>query len=319
MPKSSFSIFRAIVVLTGVLALALFIESGRVETIIASDTGFPYSLAHKYLAFSNGIKDHFDGSVTVTPGGTSSSTQNSDGNTGGSTTPPKPFTIPSKPYTTLIAGDSFIADRLGQVLEQQLSTYADFTLYRRGAYSTGLSRPDYFNWDTEITNLLATDHPNVVVIMFGANDAQDIRFLTGSASIHYGTPEWDEEYKKRIGTFLDILYDHNAMVYWIGMPITEAPTYRAKMEHLDSLYEEVIKNHSNARFVSTWDLLKDAKGNYNAYLPNDAGQMRLARNSDGIHVTEFGAQLMVRGVTTLMSKELTLKIKPAANASSTSE
>jgi len=40
--------------------------------------------------------------------------------------------------------------------------------------SSGLSRPDYFDWDLEGEKLISVHNPDIVVAIFGANDNQKL-------------------------------------------------------------------------------------------------------------------------------------------------
>lgn len=191
------------------------------------------------------------------------------------------------PFTVLIAGDSFVNGGVGVELERALIKCASTTVYRASKPSTGLSRRDYFDWRQEIKNLLSEHKPNVVYIMFGANDGQGIP-LEGNKAVYYGTPEWDSVYAERVKDFMDILSQANVEVFWIGNPIARSGDYRGKMEKLNEIYSSSSVQYQNIKFISLWDSLKDSNGNYSDYLPNDKGLMQLARESDGIHVTDFG-------------------------------
>jgi len=204
------------------------------------------------------------------------------------------------PFTILIAGDSFVNGGVGVELERALLGCVSTTVYRTSKPSTGLSRRDYFDWREEIKELLALRQPNVVYVMFGANDGQGIP-LEGNKAVYYGTPEWDSLYFSRVSEFMDILSKENVEVFWIGNPIARSSDYREKMEKLNSIYASSSAKYENIKFISLWETLKDSKGNYSDYLPDNKGVMRLARESDGIHVTDFG------GIIT--SKEIILKVQ----------
>ena len=46
-----------------------------------------------------------------------------------------------------------------------------------GRIASGLERPDVFNWFTHVRDVMETDKPRAVVLMFGGND--DHGFMTG--------------------------------------------------------------------------------------------------------------------------------------------
>ena len=62
----------------------------------------------------------------------------------GATQPAKITRI--KPKKVLIAGDSMILEGFGFALERALKKFPGLSVVRAGKYSTGLSRPDYFDW-----------------------------------------------------------------------------------------------------------------------------------------------------------------------------
>ena len=198
------------------------------------------------------------------------------------------------PYRILIIGDSFIAERFGPELEKSLLSYDQVTVFRQGVYSTGLSRPDYFDWNAEISNLLTERQSNVVIVMFGANDAQDLRAIDGPTVSHYGAADWNTEYAKRASEFIDGIASDDCKIFWIGNPIARDDYYLNRMLNLNSVYEAECKKEKNCQYISTWEMLTDKNGDYSAYLPDETGKNYLARASDGIHPTLFGAQILVK-------------------------
>ncbi len=212
---------------------------------------------------------------------------------------PAPFSIISPPYNILIVGDSFIAESFGPALEKELFSFKDAQVFRRGIYSTGFSRPDYFNWEDEINKLILEKKPNIAFVMFGANDGQDQTSFDKTV-IHYGDEEWNPEYGRRVGRFLRILENNQIFVFWIGNPIARDQYYADKMANLNSVYQSVCREYLNCLYLDTWDILATAEGKYAAYLTDESGQRRLARASDGIHATAFGSQIMLKEIMAMI-------------------
>jgi hypothetical protein len=228
--------------------------------------------------------------------------------------PPKEIKLvikPSSPFKILIVGDSFIAvsGGVGEILEKELLNYEDLTVKRVGKVSSGLSRPDYFNWPFEVNSLVQQYKPNIVVIMIGSNDAQSITTLDGALIANYGSGNWNEEYSKRVSDFLNIFGENNITVFWIGLPIMRDKNYSTKMQNLNSIYAAEVKKYENYYFLPTADLLADANGNYTAYLTDENGKYRLARQSDGIHLTYFGGQMVIEEIIKKMKETLELQLK----------
>ena len=98
--------------------------------------------------------------------------------------------------------------------------------------STGLTRPDYFDWPAELTTDLKSAQPQVVVVMIGANDAQD--FL-GPPDTPYASPKWNDLYAQRVAQFMQFASSGGAAVVWVGMPPMQNPGLSAQMADLNDI------------------------------------------------------------------------------------
>ena len=87
----------------------------------------------------------------------------------------------------LVVGDSVGLD-LGQALVADLANTGVVVPVLDGRVDTGLSRPDYFNWPAELQIDITNSHPNLIVVMIGANDPQPL--VDSSGAVAYGTPAW---------------------------------------------------------------------------------------------------------------------------------
>ena len=313
---------KAIIIIVSVLIVVLFYESKRIESISPGiKNPVLKQLAVSFASSSEGIKSFlgltdffkneeiFWSNLKKSPKIFSYSENNNQKNNIPISTP-IPTLLPLKltaPYKIIIVGDSFIAERFGPQLEKIFLLYKDTEVYRKGIYSTGLSRPDYFDWNKQLKEIISEQKPNVAVVMFGANDGQDQRTLDGKV-IHYGNVEWNIEYAKRVSAFLDIMRENNIFVFWIGNPIARDDYYKRKMETQNSIYEAESQKYNNVVYISTQNMLLDANGKYSAYLPDENGKMQLARTSDGIHTTVFGAEILVNGVLNEIKKKMELEL-----------
>lgn len=214
------------------------------------------------------------------------------------------------PFRILIMGDSFvvIGGGLGDPLERALLGYKDVVVDRLGRTSSGLAKPEYFNWELTAEEAIRNYQPNIAVVMLGSNDAQSLVDSSG-AVIKYGMEGWDQEYTSRVISFLDILEKNNVMTFWIGLPIMRSPTFSPKMNHLSALYEGIIKQQKNVYFISIWNLLADKDGDYTAYLPDDNGLYKLARLTDGIHFQYFAGEIVAGETIRKMEEKINLEKK----------
>ena len=320
---------KSIIIIASVLLITLFYESKRIETLaIGIENSYFKSIALGYSSGSEKIKSSlglntffdkdrgFWKDLKKSPMLFNQPLENIvDTNPNHSPSPTPTEILPFKieaPYNILIVGDSFVAERFGYQIEKELILYKDTTVNRKGVYSTGLSRPDYFDWDKEINDLINSYKPNIAIVMFGANDGQDLRTLDGKV-IHYGEEAWNIEYSKRVASFLQNLTKNEVFVFWIGNPIPRDDYYLKKMQTLNSIYEDECKKSINALYVSTWYFLADSSGKFTNYLPDETGNKILARTSDGIHVTVFGANIMVKKVVQIIMERISLEVIQTKN------
>jgi len=316
---------KSIIIIASVLLITLFYESKRIETLAIGiensslkNIALSYSSGSEKIKTSLGLNTFFDKDQFFWKGLKKSpmllnnqlreNIVDTNPNQSPSPTPKEilPFKIEA-PYNFLIVGDSFVAERFGYQIEKELISYKDTTVNRKGVYSTGLSRPDYFDWDKEINDLINSYKPNIAIVMFGANDGQDLRTLDGKV-IHYGEEAWNIEYSKRVASFLQNLTKNEVFVFWIGNPIPRDDYYSKKMQTLNSIYEDECKKNINALYVSTWYFLADSNGKFTNYLPDETGNKKLARTSDGIHVTVFGANIIVKKVVQIIMEKISLEV-----------
>jgi hypothetical protein len=205
-----------------------------------------------------------------------------------STSPPT-TAPPRRPTAAVPLRLWIIGDSMAQVFGQSLvnasvdSGVVAATLDYR--ISTGLTRPDYFDWPAEVADRLPTLDPEVVVAMFGANDAQGL-ILDGSA-VPYGTPEWRTEYAMRVGALMDQLTAGGRPVLWVSQPPMRSESFSQKMRDLDAIYRHEASRRPAVTFVDSTPVLGDEAGAWTPYLPGSNGRT-LARQADGIHLSRAG-------------------------------
>jgi uncharacterized protein len=225
---------------------------------------------------------------------------------GGVTTTSAPSTqhpSAANPLRVLVVGDSIGLD-LGGSLINDLANTGVVTATLDGKESTGLTRPDYFNWPAELQGDLAKYNPQVVVIMIGANDPQD---FPGPPDIPYGTSQWTAMYTSRVAAFMQEATSGGASAIWVGMPPMQNPSLSSEMQTLDGIVSGQALKTPNVLYVDGWSVLGSAPGVYSAYLL-DNGQEVLAREPDGTHVAPGGAEILSQAVMATMTNQLHIQL-----------
>jgi uncharacterized protein len=217
-----------------------------------------------------------------------------NGGTTPTTVPPDPKEpTAAAPLRVLIVGDSIGLD-LGGPLQSDLAGTGVVNAALDARESTGLTRPDYFNWPAELTSDLKAEQPQVVIIMIGANDAQD--FL-GPPDVPYTSAQWNTLYAQRVSQFMQIAGSGGAAVVWVGMPPMQNPGLNAQMSDVNAVVQQqAVKAHPPVTYVSTDHSLGTAQGGYTAFITNGAGQVVNVRAPDGTHLTSGGGQVVAQQV-----------------------
>lgn len=208
----------------------------------------------------------------------------------------------------LVVGDSIGAD-LGIGMSRILDD-GRFVIKLDARESTGLARPDYFDWPSQVAKDLSTFHPNVVVAMFGANDDQG--FLVDETGIPFGTPEWKTEYARRVGGLMEGITGAGPGVVWVGMPPMSESSLSSSMRMMNGIFRAQAIAHPGSVYVDSWSLFSGPNGRYSAFLPNASGREELVRQPDGVHLTAAGDVRLGRHVLDVLEQ---LWKKPASSAS----
>jgi hypothetical protein len=209
--------------------------------------------------------------------------------------PPKkttPMRVPTPTHKLRVAvvGDSLAAG-LGALIERVLRpTLTRVT--KQGRISTGLARPDYFDWPAAMEAIENGYDPDLVIVMTGVNDNQGLQSPGGHLDTPIGTVQWPQAYQQRVQDFANIAVDRGAHLVWVGLPIVQDKDHWQLFQRQNDIFRRVSDQTPNMTFVDTWNLFsKD--GQYTAFY-RDGNQVELIRESDGIHFNGLGYELVSR-------------------------
>jgi hypothetical protein len=189
------------------------------------------------------------------------------------------------PLKVWLAGDSMI----GEVADAFLAHVAGNRTVAASddvQIGTGLARPDVYDWPAAIASAVTKGQPNVVVVMFGGNDDQDM--MAGSQYLVRGTPGWQAEYARRVGQVMSEVAVPGRMLVWLEMP----PVARTRLEQTRQIIDGILvaeaKAHPGVILVDSTPVVAP-RGTFTTYLPGASGQTVQVRASDGVHLTAAGA------------------------------
>jgi len=183
--------------------------------------------------------------------------------------------------------------------------------------SSGLCRPDFFNWPAQLQRQAKAFDAGAAAVMFGANDNQAVQTPSGKV-YQFETGGWKKEYRRRVSDAIQILFDQGVRrIYWIGQPIMPEATFNRQMKVLNDIYRSEIEKHPGVQYIDAYGLLSNGSGGYSQYLPDSDGEMQKVREADGEHLTYAGGLRIAEAVIAAVKKEwFTKKPKPEAGEAS---
>ncbi len=199
------------------------------------------------------------------------------------------------PATVFIVGDSD-AGTFGPYLQTLLDGTGVVETQLDYKVSSGLARPDFFDWPAEIDRQLPVVNPDIVVATFGGNDAQGLAVASGEFIV--GDPvtneaEWTAEYQQRVGAVMDQLLEGGRTLVWVGIPNDDNPDVTARMAIQDRAAKAAAAERPDVIFVDTWKRFSGRDGGWAEFVidPRD-GEGKDVRADDGFHLNTTGAEIL---------------------------
>lgn len=207
---------------------------------------------------------------------------------------PEPETpaAPAAPRKVLILGDSLAATGFGALLEKKLDAHPDIECTRKAKSSTGLARPDFYDWEAEARKQVEARKPDLVVVILGGNDGQDLTPKSGKGKrVTWKSDGWNDAYKTRVADFLKEIGAAERKVLWLGLPKSELNGFEGKLSIIRQVQSEAVADlGATATYLETTPFLSDAKGELLATATVGKRKDQDLREDDGIHFTMAGSQ-----------------------------
>ena len=225
------------------------------------------------------------------------------------TAPPVVPPSAENPAKVLVVGDSD-AGTFGPYLKELLDATGVAATTVDYKVSSGLARPDFFDWPAHLAETLPTEQPQIVVVTFGGNDGQGLSNADGSNPSEWNDPvskkdTWIAEYANRAGAVMDALAEGGRTVVWVGIPNDDNPEVTARMEVQNEGVKLALSTRPNVQFVDTWTMFSSGNGGWAEYAidPRD-GQGKDVRASDGFHLNENGAEILAVKIADVIKADL---------------
>jgi hypothetical protein len=222
---------------------------------------------------------------------------------------------PDKPLRIWLAGDSLAIVPAESILREVAGRPIEPIGEVEGRLSTGLERPDVYNWFTRVREVMRKEKPRAVVVMFGGND--DHGYLTGlpegQSITSFGSQAWRQEYRHRVATIMNAATRGGAYVVWIGLPITKNAEQTRRYDTINALVQsEAAKRPGRASYLDTYFFFAGKDGGYAQYIEDAAGRLVKMRADDGVHFERAAGDLIADKVLEQLEKRFDLRAKGSA-------
>jgi uncharacterized protein len=158
--------------------------------------------------------------------------------------------------------------------------------------STGLTRPDRFNWADEVKRIGDSFKPNLFVMTLGLNDRQSV--VMGGRVTLETSPDYPARYKERVTAVLRSAAASKAALLWVGLPAMRDPAPDKDAREKNKMVAEAIAEFGDPRlqYVPPWRLNEAGDDKFASFGPDSTGKMTQIRASDGEHFTPAGELLV---------------------------
>jgi uncharacterized protein len=198
---------------------------------------------------------------------------------------------------SLAAGLGYFAERVFRPRLVRVS--------RQGRISTGLARPDYFNWPLAMRRIVDAFDPDLVIVMLGENDHQSIQTVSGQTVAQLGTGDWPAAYRERVLQMMRIATSRGAKLVWAGLPMSSDVGRREHSRRQNDIYEVAGRLSPNVVYFDAWERFQAPRGGYTAYF-REGNHYLLIREGDGLHFNAAGYTILAREIAEVAAEEFGL-------------
>jgi hypothetical protein len=237
----------------------------------------------------------------TTAGGTSTTTAVTRPGTTAAASAPGALRTPTrdKPLRLWVGGDS-LAQVFGQSLVNASQATGLIAPKLHYEISSGLARPDFYDWPGALGDDVKAQKPEVVVMLLGANDAQGLMLPSGDPVPDVSDPRWSPEYRRRVGAVMDQLKADGRLVVWVGQPPMRSATFDARMKVVNAAYAAEAAERPWVVYVDPAKVVGDAQGHFADLVPGPDGKPEDVRQGDGIHLTRAGGDRLAERVLAIV-------------------
>lgn len=200
-------------------------------------------------------------------------------------------------FKVLVLGDSMAATDFGRELEARLDKHKKVRCDRRGKSATGLARPDYFDWMAEGERRVARHNPDLVVVIIGGNDGQDLKPKATGRRVFWNSDKWTGAYQERLLQFSKVLMAGGRRLVWIELPAMDHSSLEKKLEIIRRVQKQTLATLGDeASYLATKPWFYQGDALLKRVKVKGYKQAQVLRQDDGIHFTVPGSRYFANRV-----------------------
>jgi hypothetical protein len=161
--------------------------------------------------------------------------------------------------------------------------------------STGLARPDFFDWPAQIPKIVESFDPDVFIVSLGTNDGQAMR-LSDRSWVRASEDRWSKIYRERVRKMLSGMNAGRARrIIWIGPNALGRRKAGSRRDRINAMMrDEIEKFEGDAHFIDLYHLATDDAGRIKRFVTRKSdGRHFLARAKDGVHLSLPGLRYIL--------------------------
>lgn len=202
----------------------------------------------------------------------------------------------------LLIGDSNFFGPLGHTLRKAFLRKGHHVKIR-GKPSSGLARPEFFDWFAEAERLIEEFRPTLVIAMLGANDVQRITWP------HLGDRvQWDEEvrwrqaYAGRYREFARFLAARVPEVVLLSPTNRGWDSARAAVTRVREVQQRAVRGLAGVHWIDMFPHSSNEDGSWLRDGEGERGKRIWYRQPDRIHLTKAGGKVVGARVLEVLGK-----------------
>jgi hypothetical protein len=228
--------------------------------------------------------------------------------------PPLRSVTATVPLVVSVVGDS-MAQPIGEFLTAEQTDGQPYSVSYEFKISSGLARPDYFNWPARLGDLVATSKPEALVMVFGGNDTQELTDPMGNVIARPGSAEWEREYRARVAGVMDYLKADGRRLVWLLPPRMAKASQDGPAQVMHRVLSEEAASRPWVLPVDTAALTSGPNGEFADVVSVNGADPIDCRQQDGVHFTTACSELVTSAIVAAINQEW--EIGGAAGGAST--